>query len=268
MKTLGWLNSLPECRFTPSRSAALWLLGGALLVWPLDIALLKYGERHWVTLTYVENGVRHQTLARPYWVGLSRLGLGVIAVTLLLVCGGVAPRDLGLTVGKPRVTLFWLGFPIAALAGITIIALFGACLFIRVTAWPVPSHWLQPKYIFTPTATWRVVWEMCLISPLVEEVLYRGMPLQALARVCGRGWAVILGGVIWTSLHIVYGQPLALAPVYFLLTGTLFGWIYLQSGSLLPTMALHAICNLVVPVATDLLLLYQGDTVARLLDQS
>jgi membrane protease YdiL (CAAX protease family) len=267
MRTLEWLKSLPECEYAVSRPAGLWLLGAALLVWPIDIAVTKYGERQWETITYIDNGVSHQTLARPLWVGLSRLGLGFFVITFLIVCGPVAPRDLGLTFGKPKVTLFWIGFPIAAMVSMALIVLVGACLLVRVTAWPVHPDWLMPSYVFTPDATWRVVWEVCAIAPLVEEILYRGVPLLALERLCGRGWAVVLGGVIWTFLHLIYGHPLARAPVYFLFTGALFAWIFLKCRSLLTMVLLHAICNLAIPVGFDLVLLYQSDTIARLLGQ-
>jgi membrane protease YdiL (CAAX protease family) len=265
MKAFGWLKSLPECDYAPSRRAALWLLGATLLLWPIDIAVNRYGDLQWETFTYIDNGVRYQTLARPYWVGWARLGLGVFAVTVLIVFGPVTRRDLGLTFGNPKVTLFWIGFPIAVTVGIAIIVLAGACLLVRATGWRIPPDWLRPTYIFTPDVTWRVVWEVCVMAPLVEEILYRGIPLQALERLCGRGWAVALCGVIWMLLHLVYGQPPALAPVYFLFTGALLGWIFLKSRSLLTTLLLRALWNLACPVAIDLVLLYQNDAVAQML---
>jgi membrane protease YdiL (CAAX protease family) len=267
MKAFAWLRSLPKCDYTPSRSAAWWLLGAALLVWPIDIAVTRYGERHWQTLTYIENGIRLQTQARPYWVGLARLGLALGTVALLIAFSPARPRDLGLTLGKPKVTLLWIGFPAAVMIGITIIVLLVVCLLVRATAWPIPPDWLRPSFIFTQDVTWRVVWEMCVIAPVVEEILYRGIPLLALERVCGRCWAVGLTGLIWMLLHLIYGHPIVSAPWYFLYAGALFAWIFLKSRSLLTTVVLHALWNLAVPVALDLVLLYQGDVVVRLLDQ-
>src|SRR5262245_27135029 len=111
MRFLRWLKSLPECDDAPSRRVALWLFGAALLAWPIDIAISRYGERHWESFTYVENGIRYLTVARPYWVGLARMALCVIAVTLLIVVGRVARRDLGLTFGKAKTTIIWIIVP-------------------------------------------------------------------------------------------------------------------------------------------------------------
>src|SRR5262249_49325427 len=143
----------------------------------------------------------------------------------------------------------------------------GVCLLVRGTAWPIPPDWLQPSYIVTPDVAWQVVWESCVIAPVVEEILYRGVPLLALERVCGRGWAVALGGLIWASLHFIYGHPIERAPWYFLFSGALWAWIFLKSRSVLTTVPLHAICNLAGVVALDLVLLYQSDAVVWLLGQ-
>ena len=267
MRVSGRLKSLPEFDYVPSRSAARWLLVAALLVWPIDIAVFKYGKRHWQPFTYTWNGDRYLTYARPYWEGLSRLCLAVVAVVLLSAFSPAAPRDMGVTLGKPKVTLFWIGFPIAVMAGIAIILLPVVCLLVRATAWTIPPDWLQPSYIVTPDVTWRVVWEACVVAPVGEEILYRGVPLLALERVCGRGWAVGLAGLIWASLHFIYGYPIVLFQYYFLFAGALWTWIFLKSRSLLTTVLLHAIGNLAVPVALDLVLLYQGDAVVRLLGQ-
>src|SRR5262249_27366303 len=121
------------------------------------------------------------------------------------------------------------------------------------------------SYIRTPEVAWRVLWEVCVIAPVVEEILYRGVPLLALERVCGRGWAVALCGLIWASLHFIYGHPLVRAPWFFFYGGVLLAWIFLKSRSVLTTVLLHAICNLVV--ALDLVLLFHGDAVLRLLGQ-
>ena len=267
MRVLGWLKSLPEFDYVPSRSAARWLIVAALLVWPIDIAVLKYGYRQSQPFTYTWNDVRYRTYPAPYWLDLSRLCLAVVAVALLSAFSPAAPRDMGVTLGKPKVTLFWIGFPTAVMVGIAIILLPGVCLLVRATAWTIPPDWLQPSYIVTPDVTWRVVWEACVVAPVGEEILYRGVPLLALERVCGRGWAVALGGVIWASLHFIYGYPIVLAQWYFLSSGAPFAWIFLKSRSVLTTVLFHAIWNLTGLVALDLVLLYQSDAVVRLLGQ-
>jgi hypothetical protein len=81
----------------------------------------------------------------------------------------------------------------------------------------------------------------------------------------GRGWAVALCGLIWASLHFIYGHPLVLFQYYFLYGGALLAWIFLKSRSVLTTVLLHAIGNLAVLL--DLVLLFHGDAVVRLLGQ-
>ena len=78
---------------------------------------------------------------------------------------------------------------------------------------------------------------ICLVTPLAEELAFRGGALYLLQPLGGAG-AVVVQAVIFAALH---GSLQAKA--YALGMGLLFGWAADRSGSLLPGILLHILNN-------------------------
>lgn len=111
---------------------------------------------------------------------------------------------------------------------------------------------------------------LCLLVPLVEEVVFRGAILRTLLRAFGNRWAAILvSAVLFAVVHL---NPAQMPHAF--LVGLLLGWMYSRTGSILPGVAVHWVNNTVVyafyifhPYSADMSLsaLFGGDTVRVLM---
>jgi hypothetical protein len=79
---------------------------------------------------------------------------------------------------------------------------------------------------------------VCLIAPLVEEILFRGIVLRGLLHHYSPGVAITLSACLFAIFHFNLYQLL----VAFVM-GIFFGWIYLKSRSLWPCIFGHACYN-------------------------
>jgi membrane protease YdiL (CAAX protease family) len=82
-----------------------------------------------------------------------------------------------------------------------------------------------------------------VIAPFAEEVFFRGALTGAFAHRLG-AFTPLVSGAIFGAAHI---EPRAF-PALFVL-GALLGWLYMQTRSLLPGMAVHAANNLLALLA-------------------
>jgi uncharacterized protein len=146
-------------------------------------------------------------------------------------------RSLGL---RP-VAWQWLAavpFAFAVLTFSYVLMLRGAVAVFGPTA-----HWPKPLTTSAVNATHLPVLEAVLIvtnmllTPIAEELLFRGVLYQALRRTMPVGSAVLLSAVIFAAMHLslVFFIP-------FTVMGVVLAVVYERSGSLIPTILLHA-CN-------------------------
>jgi membrane protease YdiL (CAAX protease family) len=160
---------------------------------------------------------------------------------------------MGLTLGRPRITLWWTLVPVAAL----LLLVAGALLLIPLLIRGLGMTGLLDLLVATDATVayvpWRSVLWYCIFTPIYEEILYRGMAYPALATALGRERALLACGVVWMLLHLAYGWDAWRMPYYFV-TGVLFTWMFARSGSLVPSFVLHAVGNLIAPVLMDYLL--------------
>ena len=90
---------------------------------------------------------------------------------------------------------------------------------------------------------------LCLLAPLVEEVVFRGAILRTLLRAFGSHWAAItVSALLFAVVHLNPAQM----PHAFLM-GLLLGWMYYRTGSILPGVVLHWVNNTVAYAVTILL---------------
>lgn len=87
---------------------------------------------------------------------------------------------------------------------------------------------------------WQLVLAAVVVAPLVEELFFRGVLLEALWRATGRAWpAVVVSGALFGVIHI--GVPETVLPL------CTFGWVlgYLRqrTGSVGMCVLLHALFN-------------------------
>ena len=86
-----------------------------------------------------------------------------------------------------------------------------------------------------------------VVAPLCEEIFFRGFLYRILRGRMGLWPALVLDGALFGSVHLTSGGPLAVALIAPL--GFLLCLLYERSGSLYPTIALHALNNAIVSAA-------------------
>src|SRR5258708_174195 len=88
---------------------------------------------------------------------------------------------------------------------------------------------------------WTTLALVAIFVPAIEEVLFRGVILQALSRYLSFRWAAALQAALFPGMHeTTQGLP------YVFLLGLLAGWLVRRTGGLLAPMLLHGINNAVV----------------------
>lgn len=103
--------------------------------------------------------------------------------------------------------------------------------------------WRDPENIPTtpPHAITEWILSGCVKTPLLEELLYRVILCAPIAAVSPAS-AIAASGVIFASLHFVYGNP---GPDNFA-AGYLLAWCYLKSGTIFIPILLHAGGNAII----------------------
>lgn len=85
---------------------------------------------------------------------------------------------------------------------------------------------------------------LALVTPLSEEVMFRGFVLRGLLNRIGPGPAVVSTAVVFSVFHLDAGT---IIPIFF--TGLALGWLYIKTGSLWPCIVAHGSQNAIVVLA-------------------
>jgi membrane protease YdiL (CAAX protease family) len=202
-------------------------------------------------------GIRRGTQP-AYVLAIVGIVLGVAANLVVLrwfAVGrtGWSTADLGLR----RVRSFWraVGLAVACYLGFIVVAAF----WVNAVKPPRRKHVLleaveerPPLYVIV-----LVVAFACVAAPIVEELLFRGFLYRALSGWRGHLPAALISSAVFGALHANVVTPSVL-PVLGLL-GFAFCVLYHRTGSLLPSMGLHAFQN---SLATGIAVGMRGWTVA------
>ncbi|WP_199100864.1 CPBP family intramembrane glutamic endopeptidase [Dyella sp. ASV21] len=87
------------------------------------------------------------------------------------------------------------------------------------------------------------------LGPLVEELLFRGVLLSAVARYVGSGWSVLITAALFAVVHLPDLAFLWYALPNLAVLGLLLGWLRVQSGSIWPAVLAHGMNNLLAVVS-------------------
>lgn len=100
------------------------------------------------------------------------------------------------------------------------------------------SNWEQQAFASMLAPTVPALVAGCLLAPLFEEMMFRGILLAGFLRRYPRGQAIAYSALFFGAAHLNLYQ-------FFLafLLGLMLGWLYERSRSLLPCIALHAAVN-------------------------
>ena len=179
------------------------------------------------------------------WVAVHLLAVGVgLTVWFMGVRQSPLPlRALGLV--RPRVSLPWSALLTVAALGFSILATFLYGLIVET----IDIDVLRPREIRTeaifPGLGFLLTFQaLAIVTPISEEVLFRGYVLRGLLGRIGIGPAIVSTALVFSALHLDAGT---IIPIFF--TGLALGWLNVKTGSLWPCIAAHAGQNAIALLA-------------------
>jgi membrane protease YdiL (CAAX protease family) len=163
----------------------------------------------------------------------------IILGIVLAIARGLAPVTLGLV--RPASWTRAAGRVATALVSIWVI---GAVLNVFLEAGKeqglVPNGWDAGRA--APFVANFVV--VAGVAPFVEELTYRGLGFAAVRDAFGNGAAVVV-----TALAFGLAHGLFVALPVLTIFGLILAWVRLTTGSIYPTIALHALFNGIALIA-------------------
>ena len=146
------------------------------------------------------------------------------------------PVDLGLRFPSVRRTVKWVVLAVLAYALFSL----AFALVVHPKSSDDLFHSLGiHKHDVGPATSLAIL--VCVIAPIAEELLFRGFMFAALLRWGGPWVASLIVGLLFGIVH-VFGTP-AILLVQLAALGFIFCIVRWRTGSILPTIALHAINN-------------------------
>lgn len=181
--------------------------------------------------------------------------LGAIPLVYLVVAARMAtPEALGL--GRAQV---WEEVKYAVKVGLIVCVAMAAVVIVALAAIRLAGvRPTLPPSDFEHTAEfYPYLLHACVMAPIVEEFIYRGIFVGLAAPAWGRRAMIAVSAVVFLGLHVVYQLPSILHPIGWIeytIAGALLTWVFLKRGSLIPVMILHALGNLTVGAQNYVLL--------------
>lgn len=106
---------------------------------------------------------------------------------------------------------------------------------ISITLWPLENHLPSDERVFGDGA-WTLI-TVVIISPIVEEIIFRGRLYNLLTHTTSPFWAAVLSSLVFATIHL---EPVIIIGGF--LSGMLFSYMYLLKRSIILPIILH-ICN-------------------------
>lgn len=125
--------------------------------------------------------------------------------------------------------------------------------------WMAAVHFFEiedvPPFVVDAYRTaeiYPLIWFAIVVAaPIMEEMLFRGFFFTGLLHSrAGAAGAIVIPSVIWAAMHLQYGiHEIVLIFVF----GLLLGGLRLKTGSILPTIFVHAVSNLISTIEVAVL---------------
>ena len=155
--------------------------------------------------------------------------------------GSLERTKVLLHIGSLKRGLFLgLGIPVFAMIVDNIAVLIYAIAFIfffgeptTITELPGGTSWDS-----SPVALILTFISICILTPISEELLFRGYILDALNRLHGKWPAIIISSIIFGMVHF---DPFTMGMAT--IGGVIYGWIRMRTGSLVPGIVAHGMWN-------------------------
>ncbi len=175
-------------------------------------------------------------------IGLASLLPPLIVLRVAGLRGRKRSAILGLT--QPRL----LRDPLAAIAGyIAALPALALTLIVSTALFDPSGSPVNPaieEFVAGDSAMVKALMLLMgvVIAPFVEEVVFRGILLRSLQPHVGVGWAIVLSSAVFAILHPQL--PMGFLSIFCL--GAAFAVVYRVTGSIWPSVLMHAINNATV----------------------
>ena len=195
-----------------------------------------------------------------YWAGLSdglafsisSLVIAIILIPLVLlyiyVDGSLDRIKEMLKFGSlKRVLILILAIPIVVTIIDLILNMIYAVVWIGIFGEPSTNTDLGTDWESSSIDIAFLFLSVAIVTPIAEELLFRGYILDSIKRMHG-DWPAIIGSALLFAL--VHFNLFGMVPI--IMAGVIYGWLRIKTGSLLPSIACHMMWNLMVLVLTYL----------------
>ncbi|MDQ0079947.1 membrane protease YdiL (CAAX protease family) [Variovorax boronicumulans] len=187
------------------------------------------------------------------WLELNTMQIGVLAAVLGNGCVfAVVMHVQKLTYrelfhqspASARATLMLVVPPVLLLVPALLLTITSALnLLMRV----VPlSAWEESMFSRMADGSIAAVLAVCVLAPLLEEMLFRGIVLRGFLQRYPRGQAIFMSALFFGAAHMNIYQF-----VVGFVMGTVLAWLYERTRSLIPCIALHAAYNITTLLLAD-----------------
>jgi hypothetical protein len=109
------------------------------------------------------------------------------------------------------------------------------------------SRWEEQAFAHMAAPNLAAIVAMCVLAPVFEEMLFRGILLRGFLAHYPKGQAIAASALLFGVAHLNIYQFVAA-----FLIGLLLGWLYERSRSLIPCIALHATYNSVIAASDQI----------------
>jgi membrane protease YdiL (CAAX protease family) len=179
------------------------------------------------------------------WLDLNEMQRGVLATVLGNGCvfamvmhhQKLTYRELfHQSPASARATLMLVVPPVLLLVpALTVVTM--AALHLLVFVAPL-SAWEESMFSRMADGSIAATLAVCAVAPLLEEMLFRGIVLRGFLQRYSRWQAILGSALLFGAAHLNIYQF-----VVGLILGTVLGWLYERTRSLIPCIALHAAYN-------------------------
>jgi membrane protease YdiL (CAAX protease family) len=120
------------------------------------------------------------------------------------------------------------------------------------TLFPHPTYITEQLSVLMGSGIMGVLC-ICIVAPVTEEMIYRGVILRGLLASYGKNDAIVFSAIVFSIVHINPDQI-----VFALVIGLFFGWLYVKTYSLWPSIIAHILFNSFSQVLSSSLIKIQG----------
>ena len=183
--------------------------------------------------------VGHAELVTSPYTQIAVMVIFSVITLIVFISAKWAVPSRGYLLSRPWMTVFWS--VIGALGAVIPSVAFQEVL-------PDMPNWMEAEMIqlMNTTGSYFVV---CLLVPLVEELVFRGSVLRALLvwKPEHRWGMIALSALLFALAHMNPAQM-----IHAFLIGMLLGWMYERTRSIVPSVSFHATNNTVAFLMTRL----------------